>query len=150
MGARFLVIGIASFVFGLSSASAAAIPSIAETPQTCFRDVREFEAVRDRLPAVIRTGAVYATHKSFTMRGGFRVFQAGSRFVIEAKGKTLLGQKLNEDQNIKLACFQTPVFKVWLDDGRYDEMTLEPGGFRFHGFLFKLTTAEGYLRVTGR
>lgn len=117
-----------------------------EPPQICFHDVREFESVRARLPSQLQTGSVYAIHKSFTMRGGFRVFQAGSRFVLEAKGKTVLGQRLNEDQNLKLTCLQGNKLQVWLEDGRYDEMTIVPGGFKFHGYSFRQVSERDYLR----
>ncbi|MES2965174.1 MAG: hypothetical protein V4760_14910 [Bdellovibrionota bacterium] len=132
---RFVV--LASIALGSSLAHSA-------PDKVCFRDVREFEAVRDRLPASLRGGSLYAVHKSFSMRGGFRVFQAGSRFVIEAKGRSMLGQRINEDENIKLACVQGSTLKVWLDDGRHDEIGIEPTGFRFHGFLFRIATAEVY------
>ena len=80
------------------------------------------------------------------MKGGFRVYQAGARFVIEAKGKSILG-RINEDQNLKAICVQGSKIAVWLDDGRYDEITIDPKGFRFHGYLFKITTPENYRRI---
>ncbi len=114
--------------------------------KVCFHDVREFEAARPQLPAQLQSGEIHAVHKSFTMKGGFRVYQAGARFVIEAKGKSILG-RINEDQNLKAICVQGSKIAVWLDDGRYDEITIDPKGFRFHGYLFKITTPENYRRI---
>lgn len=147
MSIRGFVAG-AAFIIG--SIAQAQSSTLVATPQVCFHDVREFEAVRANLPAPLQGGAVYAIHKSLTMRGGFRVFQAGSRFVIQAKGKSILGQRIDEDQNIKLTCVQGSKLQVWLDDGRYDEMTIEPPGFRFHGFMFKMVSEADYLKFSRR
>lgn len=132
-------------LLGFSSTQAAELA--APAPNICFHDVREFEAVRDRLPVQLRSGSVHAIHKSFGMKGGFRVFQAGSRFVLEGKGKAILLGRIDESANIKVACVQGTKISVWLDDGRYDEITIDPKGFRFHDYLFKVTTPEIYART---
>lgn len=143
MNLKKLATGVAVLVLGFTFVGAAAEAAPAKI---CFRDVREFEAVRTQLPASLQAGTVHAIHKSISMRGGFRVYQAGARFVIEAKGKSLIG-RLDEDQNIKVLCVEGAKIQVWLDDGRYDEITLDPKGFRFHNFLFKITTPEKYFNL---
>ena len=120
----------------------------AHAGQICFQDVRGYEAVEKQLPIQLRGGQLYAVHNSWTMKGGFRVYAAGSKWILEGKGRALILGSIDEDATIQNLCVNGDQISVWLEDGRYDSMTIVPDGLIFHGYMFSLTTPDVYARVT--
>lgn len=118
--------------------------------RVCFHDVRGLESVKAQLPAFMQSGEVYGVHSSFTMKGAFRIVPVGARLLLEAKGRHMLAGSIDDNEYLKAVCVSGAKLQVWLLDGRYDELTIDPKGLKFYGYTFKLTDRRGYQAMMSR
>jgi hypothetical protein len=126
------------FGFAVASASAS---------EVCFKDIASYESVKSELPQALQSYPLYAVNQSFELTGAFEIVADRSYLQIQAHVDPIVGDVINQNDDITEACLSGDDLQVTLSSGETQTITVNSDSLTIEGHDFDITDQTTYEKV---